>query len=685
MARSSLRNPLSFAKEKFERSVYKVLTKYGYPPMGRRRGGHREFQPPYEREVNPQWLINVSRNQSLINNSIEEKVQQSFRRGFTGWEKAYEAKCTSCGKEFQSLQPFKEQLGPEGENLDDEDIDFDDPRPCPDCDEMSYIKTPDPDLRDHAKQFFQTANMRDKDDVLAPEDHSSIGQTFLEVCEEIGRDIQTFDDGWMIFERAYTLNGEGSVHNWTLEEVYRTPPYLMRYSVDDQTGKIGGEYWACLECRQNNPENYKPNKKPGQCRHCDNRTYEVFAYQLDDIMGDPDKYFVRGEFAHGSEYMPSFLYGYSPILSIWQEARTLENMDSWYQEAYEKRRAPRGAIVIGQSNSESVRAWNTEQMEKLNSDPNHIPTLINDSQSDAEPLKWVSLLEDPASMQHMEMRDWFKDRISAKYGVTQVLQTGGAQGSGMSQSLEIVVANRSFERLQSVFNDVFIPAMLGQLKLEGWTRELAPPEEEDEQAEAQLEGRHLNNLQVAQQLGLDAEWTEEDKAKIKPGKVEEEEEEEGGGGMGGLFGSEPAGQTSPSGGRPEEPEERGGAPNQPRNPTTDDPYQRGSVTSGSGGYSSASYGGGDDDEDPEILDYLEELESDLRRGRTETRSIALQSACEKYVESDIGPSLETLRSTLKNSEKTFQDLRKQASGWEQDYTTDRTVRLMYEVLKYEEQ
>lgn len=681
-------NPMPALKQRAENFVYGVMSKYGHPPLGRNRSRRDQQAPPYDRKISPKWLKQMSENHAIINNSIEEKVQQTFRRGFTPIEKRYEAKCPECDERYESLAPFKLD-----EEIRDDEVDLDCKRPCPECDEMVEMETPDPHKKEVIKSHFERANMRDSTN-LAPDRHSSISQTFLEVCREVAWDIQIFDDGWMIFERKYTLTEDGDVFDWDLDEVYRAPAHLMRYSTGDD-GKIGGEYWICLECRAKEPENYQPRKKPGECQNCGNRTYEVFAYQLDDLHGDPQQYFVRGEFAHASEYRPRFTYGYSPILSLWQEARTLEQMDEWYQKAYEERRAPRGAIIVRSSNAESVRAWNTEQMEKLNADSQHIPTFIDDTEGSGDPLKWQPLLDDPAQMQHMEMREWFLDRISAKFGVTAVFQKGSASSSGMSQSLEIVVANRSMERLKSLFDDVFLPALMGQLKADGWTREVRPPEEEDEQAEAQLQGRHLNNLQVAQQLGLEAEWTEDDSANIKAGPIAEQEE--GGGEMAGALGSimggdpgdspdQDAGQTTPNGGRPDEPNEMGGAPDEPDDPSTDDPMNRAdnSVTSDSGGYRNEAYSGEDD---PEVINYLEHVRQQIADAPdAQKREELVSNALDKYHEADIGPGEDQLRTAANRPDKSFQYVRRRYGGdWKQDYNDNYAVRLMYEIITHDVQ
>lgn len=494
--------------------------------------------PPYQRHFSPLWLYELRRNSALINNACEEKIKQTFKDGFTEWTKTYDAKCPACETEFQGFDPFRKQLGEAGEELDDDDIDLDSERPCPDCGEQVEMITPDPSDREEAQSFFQQVNENfGEDDIhLEPDRQNSTGQKMLEVLEEIAWDIQSHDDGWLVFERSYAIDDDGVIYGYDLETINRAPPELMRYSIDPETGKAGGEFWVCIHCRTHATD-YYPENEDRTCSDCGRETYEAYAYQMHSPGGDPERFFIRGEFVHDSEYERKKWYGFSPILSLWEEARTLEQMDKWYNDAYEERRAPRGALSLNVNRDEQLRNYNRQQMENLRSDPNYIPLFMNGNEGeDNPPIEFISLLEDPASMQHMEMREWFKDRISAKYGVTSILMSGSPENSGLSQSMEVEVSQKSAESLRKRFNETYLPAILGQLGIEGWDVEIAPALEEDEAEQAQLVGQHLNNAQKAVQLGAEVVWTEDDCADIKQGELEAPEDEMGGMGAGGPMG-----------------------------------------------------------------------------------------------------------------------------------------------------
>lgn len=529
-----MRGPHNTVFRKFDQWVenraVKALLKYARVPTSDNHGVAQGVEPPYRRQFDPRWIYRIRRNSSLVNNSIEEKVNQTFRRGWAEWEKRYEAKCPACDEQFGSQNEFIEDYHPE-----DVEIDLDTERSCPECGEMVQMKTPDPDELQRAKDFFAEANGATlPDSHLEPDDTGTVGQTLLEVLREVSWDLESFDDEWLTINRKYMLDASGKIVDYEPVEVFRAPPEQMQYVRDPETGAFGGQYWVCIECRAQG-DGYSPETENQPCSNCGNHTHEAFAVAVESGRGgDPVRFYIRGEFVHRSEYEPSQYYGFSPIVSLWEEARTLEQMDSWYQQAYEQRRAPRGALAIKSSNAKSTREWNKKQFEKMKGDPNHIPTLMDDGESDGDPIAFINLLESPAEMQHMEMREWMKERISAKWGVTPIFQ-GSPSESGLSQSMEIQVSNRAADRLRTIQNDV-VDVLLKQLGIDGWTVGIAPVEEENEQHEAELQLKHLQILQQAATLGLDAEWTEDDRSNVKPGPAEEPEGGGEGMGMGGMDG-----------------------------------------------------------------------------------------------------------------------------------------------------
>lgn len=194
---------------------------------------------------------------------------------------------------------------------------------------------------------------------------------------------------------------------------------------------------------------------------------------------------------------------------------------------------------------------NRQQMEEMREDPNYIPLFMNDADEEGDPIKFIELLSDPAEMQHMEMRDWFKERISAHYGVSSVLMSGSPENSGLSQSMEIEVSEKQAEHFRDILNG-FIDALLAQIGTPGWTRELSEVKADDPEQEAQLVGQHLNNAQKALAMGAEVEWLDEDRAEIKAGELEAPEEgmpAEGPAGAGPMMGME-GGAQGPRGPEP---------------------------------------------------------------------------------------------------------------------------------------
>lgn len=333
---------------------------------------------------------------------------------------------------------------------------------------------------------------------------------------------------------------------------------------------------------------------------------------------------------------------------------------------------------------------------------------MGDGEGSSRPIEWISLLDDPAQMQHMQMREWFLDRVAAKFGVTAVFQNANAQATGLSQSLEVVVSNRSAERLQGVFEDTFIPAFLGFLQIDGWERHLKPPEEEDEQAVEQMMGRRLQNVQTAKDLGFVVEWTEEGKYNIRPDTVgDEPDDEDGEDGVGSMFGPNPmednessnsnpsdervttdegvdsAGTTTPAGGRPEDAEATGGMPNQPDTPTSDNPIRNDSktVTTDTGGYRNVTYGGKPADA-IDVLQDIEDAEDEEEKANKAEKLRALYNECVEETDGGLPTYEEIERSVLQRPDKGYEAFRRSGSGsWKTNYEAEQFVKRVYQFIE----
>jgi len=107
MVGENIRKRISKTAENF---VYSTMRKFSVGMFSNSLNNPRAGEAPiYERQFSPYWIRAIANRQSLVNNSIEEKVHQAFRRGFDNWEKKWIAKCPECGKEFHTIQPLTNQ------------------------------------------------------------------------------------------------------------------------------------------------------------------------------------------------------------------------------------------------------------------------------------------------------------------------------------------------------------------------------------------------------------------------------------------------------------------------------------------------------------------------------------------------------------------------------------------------
>jgi len=143
-----------------------------------------------------------------------------------------------------------------------------------------------------------------------------------------------------------------------------------------------------------------------------------------------------------------------------------------------------------------------------------------------------------------------------------------------------------------------------------------------------------------------------------------------------------AGTTSTTGGRPQDANTTGGAPDSERDPTTDDPYQRsdGTVTTDTAGYSNAMYSG----KPGKVIDVMQDIQESEDDDQTEKsrRLRRMYNECVRAVNNEI-PSYEDIeRSIRTRPDKNYRAFKRNHGGaWSSRVDTDHFVKQMYEFVE----
>lgn len=164
--------------------------------------------------------------------------------------------------------------------------------------------------------------------------------------------------------------------------------------------------------------------------------------------------YTEGEVIHISKWSPSKLYGRSPVATMWRQVNTLIAMDNYVYSAYQKRRMPRGIMVIKSSNMETVERTARNIQEHLERDPNYVPTIGVETESGRGGIEYVRMMDTLEELQYIPIKDDIRQRISAYYGVSNVFMNDVSGGGLNNEGMQIVVSNRAISYAQSVYNRI---------------------------------------------------------------------------------------------------------------------------------------------------------------------------------------------------------------------------------------
>ena len=124
----------------------------------------------------------------------------------------------------------------------------------------------------------------------------------------------------------------------------------------DEDGDKGTKGFTCI-----NHRDVLHTEPHDTCEQCGGNLYPV--HYVNRANGD-DQYFLEGEVLHFSKYSPSRLYGFSPVITLYNHIMTLIAMENYVNAAYTKSRMPRGLLAVQTRNLDSMMsllAWCKEK------------------------------------------------------------------------------------------------------------------------------------------------------------------------------------------------------------------------------------------------------------------------------------------------------------------------------------
>lgn len=328
-------------------------------------------------------------------------------------------------------------------------------------------------------------------------DVNGMGQTFIDVLRELEMDLNIVDDAYLIVTKEYFIDPQTkSPTFFRIKEISRADPIFMRI-LSDKRGVRGGSQYTSLVDRA-----YRTTDASALCPTTGMPVVPIHYMNLAGV--GSGQVYTEGEVIHISKWSPSKLYGRSPVATMWRQVNTLIAMDNYVYSAYQKRRMPRGVMVIKSSNMETVERTARNIQEHLERDPNYIPTIGVETESGRGGLEYVRMMDTLEELQYIPIKDDIRQRISAFYGVSNVFMNDVSGGGLNNEGMQIVVSNRSVSFSQSIYNRLLFPALLEAFGIDEWEITLTPHEEEDEIMQLRRDEMAIRNMMQMKQAGFNA-------------------------------------------------------------------------------------------------------------------------------------------------------------------------------------
>lgn len=322
-------------------------------------------------------------------------------------------------------------------------------------------------------------------------------QEFIEILREIEMDLNIVDDAYLILTKEYFVDPETKqVMFYRVKEISRADPIFMRILADKRGVRGGSQYTSLVDrtFRTSDPK-----------KRCPTTGMPVVPIHYMNLAGvGKGQVYTEGEVIHISKWSPSKLYGRSPVATMWRQVNTLIAMDNYVYSAYQKKRMPRGVMVIKSSNMETVERTARNIQEHLERDPNYIPTIGVETESGRGGLEYVRMMDTLEELQYIPIKDDIRQRIAAFYGVSNVFMNDVSGGGLNNEGMQIVVSNRSVAYAQSTYNRVLFPQIVEAFDITEWELVLNPHEEEDEIMQLRRDEMAIRNMIQMKQAGYDA-------------------------------------------------------------------------------------------------------------------------------------------------------------------------------------
>lgn len=382
---------------------------------------------------------------------------ETFRKGY-GWKPKFVVKCKECNEEFhQEVESCKKCGG--------------------------VVRKADKSQLEYAEMLLDEKN--------------GMLQSFIEVMREIEMDLNIVDDAYLILTKEYFVDPDTKqIMFYRVKEITRADPIFMRILADKRGVRGGSQYTSLVD------RTFRTSDPKDKCPVTGMPVVPIHYMNLAGV--GKGQVYTEGEVLHVSKWSPSKLYGRSPVATMWRQVNTLIAMDNYVYSAYQKKRMPRGVMVIKSSNMETVERTARNIQEHLERDPSYIPTIGVETESGRGGLEYVRMMDTLEELQYIPIKDDIRQRIAAFFGVSNVFMNDVSGGGLNNEGMQIVVSNRAVAYAQSIYNRILFPQVVSAFEITEWNLVLNPHEEEDEIMHLRRDEMAIRNMMQMKQAGYEA-------------------------------------------------------------------------------------------------------------------------------------------------------------------------------------
>ena len=498
-------------KGMLEKKVKAGAVSVGIPDIGFKGVRQQLFQ-----RFNLIDLFAIANNNSVVKTAIGSLKQEVFRRGLQ-WNPAFEYRDPNSGDDYSidDLIEIKKNKPEQYKSIE------------------KRLREPDMAQRTRFEQLMQNANI--------------YGQTLLELLHVMEDDLNIADDAFLYLSSDYMLGWENGKETITSEikQLFRLDPVFIEFDTDNEN-RVGFAHHICLFHRDDlleiPPDEQWNVEWQGRCPIDGHTTFPVHyryvpykgTFGVRSGVSGPDRqalYLVKGEVLHVSKFSPSELYGYSPILSIYEKALSLIGMDRYLYDYFFERQVPQGVVTTVTDNPGDLEVRKEQMLAEVLNNPHYIPWLAVSSKTGQGRTEFVRFAYSLDELQFLPVQEHIERSVSSLYGVPGLFM-GYEDGIGglNNESQQITRLSRGAQLSQSVYNINVLPKLMDAFGITDWNLTLETSEEHSEQFELDLK---LSNAQWAQNMvtmGFGARYDQESDeyeiyGEVKPASEQQAEQE----------------------------------------------------------------------------------------------------------------------------------------------------------------